>query len=88
MTSAPAVQGGSLKLTGDYPAAARDLQEALGIYRDLGDRPVQADALNILGYVRWRTGDYPGAARDLQKALGICRDLGERRGQARVVASP
>ena len=67
--------------TDDYLPAVRDLQEALGIYRDLGDEAGQANALAILGYV-WRdTGDYPGAARDLQEALGICRDLGERRGQ-------
>ncbi len=70
------------RLTGDYPGAARDLQEALGIYRDLGHQPGQADALTILGAVRWLTGDYPGAVRDLQEALGICRDLGHRPGQA------
>jgi len=69
------------RLTGDYPGAARDLQEALGIYRDLGDRPGQAAALTYLGYMRLN-GDYPGAARDLQEALGIYRDLGDRRGQA------
>ena len=37
------------RLTGDYPGAVRDLQEALGIYRDLGDRPGQANALNPWG---------------------------------------
>jgi tetratricopeptide (TPR) repeat protein/transcriptional regulator with XRE-family HTH domain len=69
-------------VTDDQPGAARDLQEALGIFRDLGDRLGQANALAILGYVRRDTGDYPAAARDLQEALGISRDLGERRGQA------
>ena len=70
------------RLTGDYPGAARDLAEALGIYRDLGDRLSQASALNNLGVVRQLTGDYPGAARDLAEALGIYRDLGDRLGQA------
>jgi tetratricopeptide (TPR) repeat protein/transcriptional regulator with XRE-family HTH domain len=70
------------RLTGDYPGAARDLQEALGISRDLGDRTGQALALTHLGYTRRLTGDLRGAARDLQEALGICRDLGDRRGQA------
>ena len=74
--------GAVRRLTGDYPGAARDLQEALGIYRDLGHQPGQADALTDLGAVRWLTGDYPGAVRDLQEALGICRDLGHRPGQA------
>jgi tetratricopeptide (TPR) repeat protein/transcriptional regulator with XRE-family HTH domain len=69
-------------LTDDNPGAARDLQEALGLYRDLGDRLGQANTLATLGYV-WRAiGDYPAAARDLQEALGISRDLGELRGQA------
>jgi tetratricopeptide (TPR) repeat protein/DNA-binding SARP family transcriptional activator len=69
-------------LTGDYPGAARDLQEAVSTFRDLGDRLGQANALTILGDVRGSTGDYPGAARDLQEALGIYRDLGDRLGQA------
>jgi tetratricopeptide (TPR) repeat protein len=68
--------------TGNYPAAARDLEEALGICRDLGDRPGQASALTSLGDVRWFTGDFPGAARDMEEALGISRDLGDRPGLA------
>jgi tetratricopeptide (TPR) repeat protein/transcriptional regulator with XRE-family HTH domain len=67
---------------GDYPGAARDLQEALGIYRDLGDRPGQAHALTNLGNARRMADDFPGAARDLQEALAISRDLGDRPRQA------
>ncbi|HEV3289893.1 MAG TPA: tetratricopeptide repeat protein, partial [Streptosporangiaceae bacterium] len=74
--------GAVRQLAGDYPGAARDLQEALGISQDLGDRPGQALALTHLGYTRRMAEDYPGAARDLQEALGICRDLGDRTGQA------
>jgi tetratricopeptide (TPR) repeat protein/transcriptional regulator with XRE-family HTH domain len=69
-------------LTGDHPGAARDLQEALGIYRDLADRPGQARALKPLGEVRQTLGDWPGAARDFQEALGISRNIGDRPGQA------
>jgi tetratricopeptide (TPR) repeat protein/transcriptional regulator with XRE-family HTH domain len=70
------------RLTGDYPGAARDLQEALGIYPDLGDRRGQAGALTYLGKA-WRlTGDYQAAARALEEALSIYRDLGDRPGQA------
>ena len=57
------------RLTGDYPGAARDLEEALGIFRDLGDRLGQAHALTSLGDVRRMTGDYPGAARAQEEAL-------------------
>jgi tetratricopeptide (TPR) repeat protein len=74
------------QLADDYPGAARDLREALGLYRDLGDRPGQAGALTYLGMVRRRAGDYPAAARDLQEALGIARDLGDRLGQANALS--
>ena len=57
--------------TGDYPAAAQALEQALGIYRDLGDRLGQASALNDLGVVRRATGDYPAAAQALEQALDI-----------------
>ena len=78
--------GDARGLTGDYPGAARDLTEALGIYQDLGDRPGQAHALTSLGTARRVAGDYPGAVRDLQEALGICQDLGHRPGQAVALA--
>jgi tetratricopeptide (TPR) repeat protein/transcriptional regulator with XRE-family HTH domain len=74
--------GDARLLAGDYPGAARDLQEALSICRDLGDRPGQALALTSLGNTRRMADDHPGAARDLQEALSICRDLGDRPGQA------
>jgi tetratricopeptide (TPR) repeat protein/transcriptional regulator with XRE-family HTH domain len=73
------------QITGDYPGAARDLEQALGIYFDLGDRLGQAHALQNLGWVRRLTGDYPGAVRGLEQALGIYRDLGHRLGQAAVL---
>ena len=64
------------RFTGDFPAAARDLQEAVGTFRDDGDRLGVAEALTHLGAVRRMTGDYPGAARDLQEALDIARQIG------------
>jgi tetratricopeptide (TPR) repeat protein/transcriptional regulator with XRE-family HTH domain len=69
-------------LAADYPAAARDLQQALAIYRDLGDRLGQVGALTNLGGVRRLTPDWPAAARDLQEALDTSRDIGDRLGQA------
>jgi tetratricopeptide (TPR) repeat protein len=61
--------------TGDYPSAAQVLEEALGIFRDLGDRLGQAGALNDLGIVRGLTDDYPAAARDLEQALSLLFNL-------------
>jgi tetratricopeptide (TPR) repeat protein/transcriptional regulator with XRE-family HTH domain len=75
------------QLTGDFTGAARDLAEALGIYRHLGDRHGQARALTDLGVVRRMTGEYLGAAPDLEEALGIYRDLGDRHGQARALTN-
>jgi tetratricopeptide (TPR) repeat protein/transcriptional regulator with XRE-family HTH domain len=69
-------------LTGDFPAAAGDLEEALGIYRHLGDRHGQATALTQLGMMRQLTGDYPGAARGLEEAVDTYRHLGDRHGHA------
>ena len=60
----------------------RPLEEALGIYRDLGNRLGQANALSDLGVLRRVTGDYPAAAQVLEQALGIYRDLGNRDGEA------
>ena len=54
---------------GSYPAAAASLARALALYRDVGDRPGQADALNELGFLRVLTGDYPAATASHQQAL-------------------
>ncbi len=68
--------------TGDYPAAAASLTQALGMYRDLGDRPGEACAINNLGEVQARSGDYLAAAASLTEALGMFRELGDPYGQA------
>ena len=69
-------------LTGDYPAAARAQEQALGIYCDLGHRLGQATALSGLGDVRRLTGDFPAAAQALEQALDIYRDISDRAGEA------
>ena len=74
------------RATGDYPAAAQAQEQALGIYRDLGNRLGQATALSGLGDIRRMTGDFQAAAQALEQALGICRDLGDRNGQANTLA--
>jgi tetratricopeptide (TPR) repeat protein/transcriptional regulator with XRE-family HTH domain len=69
-------------LTDDYPAAVRDLEEALGITRDLGSQLGQANVLSNLGVAQLMSGDWPGAARDLREAARLYRSLGDRRGRA------
>ena len=46
-------------MTDDLAAAVATLQQALAVYRDLGDRAGQADAINSLGFVYELTGQYP-----------------------------
>jgi len=64
-------------MTSDYPAAARDLNQALTIYRDLGDRLGQANVLSYLGSEQRHVGDNPGATQAFIGALDIYRDLGD-----------
>jgi hypothetical protein len=52
------------------------------MYRTLGDRAGEADALNYLGQVQQATGDYPAAATSHQQALALYRGLGDQHGQA------
>ena len=61
-------------------------RQALGMFRDLGDRHGQARAILNLGVVQWLTGDYPAAAASLTQALDMYRDLGHRKGQANAPA--
>ena len=68
--------GAVQRLTGDYPAAAASLTQALQLSRDLGDRHGQAWALDDLGVVQQLTGDYPAATASLTQALQLFRDLG------------
>jgi tetratricopeptide (TPR) repeat protein len=61
--------------TGDYPAAVTCHQQALELFRDLGHRHGQTDALNELGIIQRLTGDYPAAVTSQQQALELFRDL-------------
>jgi hypothetical protein len=44
------------RLTNDYPGAAQAQEQALSVYRDIGDRLGQAGALIYLGAVRAADG--------------------------------
>lgn len=72
-------------MTDDYPSAVESLKEALEIYRDLGDRQGQANALRYLGAARRLTGDYSSAAESHEEALGIYGDLRDRQGESEVL---
>jgi tetratricopeptide (TPR) repeat protein/transcriptional regulator with XRE-family HTH domain len=68
--------------TGDYPAAAASLAQAIELYGDVGYQHGQVDALEQLGFLRVLTGDYPAAAASYRQALVLARGAGDRDGQA------
>jgi tetratricopeptide (TPR) repeat protein len=72
------------QLTGNYPAAATSLGQAVQVSRDFGDRHSQAWALEHLGVVQEHTGNHQAAIDSLDQALQLSRDLGYRRTQAAV----
>ena len=72
---------------GDYPAALADEQQALELFRRLGDRLGQAWALDELGLLHQVTGDYPAAAASSAAALELFHDLGDRHGLSKALNS-
>jgi tetratricopeptide (TPR) repeat protein len=73
------------RLTEDYPAAAASLTEALALYRDIGDRGGQAEALNSLGELLSRTSTSHRARDHHTQALAIARDIGDPLQEARAL---
>jgi tetratricopeptide (TPR) repeat protein/transcriptional regulator with XRE-family HTH domain len=69
-------------MTGDHRAAAASAARGLQLYRDLGDRAGQADALHMIGFLHVATDDYPAAAAELRQALELFGNLGHRLGRA------
>jgi DNA-binding SARP family transcriptional activator/tetratricopeptide (TPR) repeat protein len=70
------------RLTGDFPGAAADLDEAMAGFCAAGSRIGRAAALNNRGAIRLSVGDLPAATADLEASLASFRDLADRRGAA------
>jgi len=68
-----------------YADAREALDEALGIFRELGDLRGQALAINYLGVLRYAVGEYRDSEDYLGEALALYRSLGDRHGQAEVI---
>ena len=64
-------------MTGDLGPSAEASTEALEIYRLLGDRFGEANALRDLGLVRSLTGDYAEAEHHAREALAIYTEIGD-----------
>jgi len=65
--------------TGEFSTAVPLYEEALTLYREVGDLVGIADTLKMLGWSAMRTGDYGQAESRLEEALGLCRQVGDLR---------
>jgi non-specific serine/threonine protein kinase len=63
--------------TGDYATGLELYEEALGLYKELGDLVGVGDTLKMLGWSAMRTGDYVQAESRLEEALVVCRHAGD-----------
>ena len=63
-------------LTDDFEGAERDLEEALGLYREIGNRTAEAEALNEAGTLYRIQGDLDRATLCHQQALDLAREIG------------
>jgi tetratricopeptide (TPR) repeat protein len=64
----------------------RDLEEALGLYSDIGDRGAEVEALNVAGTVYRSAGDLRRAESCHQQALGLARENGSFWDEAHALA--
>jgi tetratricopeptide (TPR) repeat protein len=74
------------RLTGDYPAAARAQEQALSIFRDLGDRGGEAETLNERGTLHRVSGDLAQAEGCHQRALELARAFASSWDEAHALA--
>jgi non-specific serine/threonine protein kinase len=72
---------------GDYASAREPLEEALAVYRQMGNREAQATPLNVLADIARTLGDYSESRRLLEEVLVLRRETGHRPGEAALLNS-
>jgi tetratricopeptide (TPR) repeat protein len=70
------------QMEGDYPGAFRTIDDALELWRTIGDEHGLATALRARGRTSMFTGDMVWADADCREALAVYRRLDDRRGEA------
>lgn len=73
--------GSVSRLRGHYSAAADYQEQALSVYRELGDREKEGVMLHNLAVNATHQGDYESAEKLFQEALNIHRDIGNRQSE-------
>jgi len=64
---------------GNFDAARRSLERALGAERASGDRLGEGRTLNVRGLLAWDEGDYDRAIRDFRKAGELASAAGDKK---------
>jgi class 3 adenylate cyclase/tetratricopeptide (TPR) repeat protein len=70
---------------GDAAAAIGTLEQALTIWREVGDDHEEAEALRVLGFAKLMNGDLPGAETIISEALGKFRAQSDQKGEGWVL---
>jgi tetratricopeptide (TPR) repeat protein len=74
------------RLTGNFPAATRDLQEATGTYHDIGNLHGEVTIFNESGTLNRTRGDLRHAWSCHQQALDLARQIGSAWDEAEALA--
>ena len=80
-------QAAALRQDGRAREAIEPIEQALEIYRRLGDPHGEAFTLNGLGLTQARLGDEAGAVDSYEKAVALLSELGDGHGAGRVLAN-
>jgi tetratricopeptide (TPR) repeat protein len=72
----------AFETVGDVPGAVEMAERCLTTAREIEARPVEADALNLLGSIRIHQGDFAAAQLSFADALELQRANGNRSGAA------
>ncbi|MFB2877664.1 CHAT domain-containing protein, partial [Floridanema aerugineum] len=67
--------------TSKFREALQSWQQALAIYREIGDRNGEGQSLGNLGLAYYSLGDYRKAIEYQQQSLAIAREIGDRNGE-------
>ncbi|XWK87599.1 MAG: tetratricopeptide repeat protein [Phormidium sp.] len=78
-------QGAQQLETGQFREALQPWQQALAIYREIGDLKREGNVLGNLGNAYYSLGDYRKAIEYYQQSLAIFREIGDRQGEGYVL---
>ena len=71
---------------GDSEGGRAQLEEAIALWRELGDVEEEASALDMLGWLLvYDSGDAPAALAAFEQSLSLRRDLGDEDGEIRAL---